>query len=42
MVLAAGVMCDVDACQVQLGPHMPTFPTESQLLVQERFPAVLL
>ena len=42
MVLTAGVMGDVDASQVQLSPHLPSLPTESQLLIEECLSAVLL
>lgn len=42
MVVRAGVVGDMDASQVQLSPHLPSFPTECQLFVQECLSAVLL
>ena len=42
MVLTAGVMGDMDTSQVQLSPHLASFPTKSQLLIQKCLSAVLL
>lgn len=42
MMLAACVLCELDASKVELGPSLPSLPGERQLLIQESLTAVLL
>ena len=42
MMLAAGVLCEVDTSKVKLSPSLTSFPAEGQLFIQERLAAILL
>ena len=42
MMLAAGVLGEMDASKVKLSPSLTSLPAEGQLLIQECLAAILL